>query len=580
MRGAAYLSSFLWTVYASSSQRQNGTCVSVVYWSFMSHVPEAWERESAVHTSLPSVGFAATTVQHGSNMPWGRHCHESINATLGWSEVKAAIAQLRLARHVVAFTLVHHPAILHRRVNDGLTPNPQCTAAASSRESRMYGAVLPKTNSSACAMLWTDMMETFDWIGTSDNIGSTLAMLRNALGLEERIATRLKRAPGLSHRIQQTLGQWLPPEDLHLRRLLYAQDMQWYWKATMHPCTHGGKYRLANSSRLPYELPPHILAAATRKDLMSPPLGLACELRIHFKTRQRIPNEYRWTLPPKTAAACRAQVKAPPPPAEETFQPLSASTPAARCEALRGRNLLMVGPSLHFENFLSTVFLLNGSFNEEQLLPMVSRNSTSQGVSTTARVCDGAVSVDFIWNDFLWDGNCSERRSSGTHMCAFPGRVMRFMKAAEDARPGVLVLSAGAHPLEVTMREHILYDLASWIQGLTWHPTVVFTNVAAGHDHCGSRTTKPLTVPPMFGATSVKYGWNHYEASGFDHFEVLETLLPRRVHFIDAYTIGRMRIDRHREFYAGRFGKHEDCLHYCIPGPPDEWNALMLEMLR
>ena len=52
------------------------------------------------------------------------------------------------------------------------------------------------------------------------------------------------------------------------------------------------------------------------------------------------------------------------------------------------------------------------------------------------------------------------------------------------------------------------------------------------------------------------------------------------MHFIDAYTIGRMRIDRHREFYAGRFGNHEDCLHYCIPGPPDEWNALMLEMLR
>lgn len=63
-------------------------------------------------------------------------------------------------------------------------------------------------------------------------------------------------------------------------------------------------------------------------------------------------------------------------------------------------------------------------------------------------------------------------------------------------------------------------------------------------------------------------------------------MIPGRVHYLEAYELSKTRADRHRvmtSFHANTAGKivpvKEDCLHYCLPGPPDDWNALLKEVL-
>ena len=64
-------------------------------------------------------------------------------------------------------------------------------------------------------------------------------------------------------------------------------------------------------------------------------------------------------------------------------------------------------------------------------------------------------------------------------------------------------------------------------------------------------------------------------------FEVLESLAPGRVIYLDAHELSNQRIDRHIgqiHRSQGR-GYMDDCLHYCLPGPPDDWNALLKELM-
>ena len=67
-----------------------------------------------------------------------------------------------------------------------------------------------------------------------------------------------------------------------------------------------------------------------------------------------------------------------------------------------------------------------------------------------------------------------------------------------------------------------------------------------------------------------------HDAVRRSHFEAL---LPGRVRYIDAATIANARADRH--MIQGRWGGGSlDCLHYCLPGPPDTYNLVLKRLLR
>ena len=54
---------------------------------------------------------------------------------------------------------------------------------------------------------------------------------------------------------------------------------------------------------------------------------------------------------------------------------------------------------------------------------------------------------------------------------------------------------------------------------------------------------------------------------------------PERVRILDAGYMSAFRPDAHRRWRKqARSTWVEDCLHYCFPGPPDDWNLVLLHM--
>ena len=47
------------------------------------------------------------------------------------------------------------------------------------------------------------------------------------------------------------------------------------------------------------------------------------------------------------------------------------------------------------------------------------------------------------------------------------------------------------------------------------------------------------------------------------------------LHYVDGEGLAHLRAERHK---GG--DKKKDCLHYCLPGAPDEWNNWLFESVR
>jgi len=52
--------------------------------------------------------------------------------------------------------------------------------------------------------------------------------------------------------------------------------------------------------------------------------------------------------------------------------------------------------------------------------------------------------------------------------------------------------------------------------------------------------------------------------------------MPRPLNVLDAFSVSKDRGDAHIGQYTTIQGNSiDDCLHWCLPGPPDDWNALL-----
>ena len=83
---------------------------------------------------------------------------------------------------------------------------------------------------------------------------------------------------------------------------------------------------------------------------------------------------------------------------------------------------------------------------------------------------------------------------------------------------------------------------------------------------------RPLTAPPAaYTGEGVGHHWNEIEGQNKLALELLraDRGMPA-IQVLDAFELSRLRGDRHQP---------GDCLHYCLPGPPDDWNRMLLYML-
>ena len=114
---------------------------------------------------------------------------------------------------------------------------------------------------------------------------------------------------------------------------------------------------------------------------------------------------------------------------------------------------------------------------------------------------------------------------------------------------------------------------------------LVWRTTGVAHTQCYTRA-EPVVggdFLPVDAEGKELYGWKGFGLEGEKVISALEFTAPGRFHYLDANGLSNRRIDHHRN--GGGAGKREgqggsDCLHYCLPGPPDEWNYHLVDLIQ
>ena len=260
------------------------------------------------------------------------------------------------------------------------------------------------------------------------------------------------------------------------------------------------------------------------------------------------------------------------------------------CSVLAGRSLLFIGDSLSMQMFLSFLFQVA----DRTELPAALRHAGDDfKASKPIPLCGGTARAHFVRNDWLVDGKWNAQLHNES--CHFNRALDMACRPFVDIHGGsvygafdTLVLNTGLHnrdlPRHAAARPQIVARtaaLASWLLETTQeNATVIYRTSAPGHDGCEAATA-PLQTR-YEPAADHRYHWDDVELHDSYRIAELRARLPaERLHFIDAATIANARADGHlvRKVYSYQSADKRDCLHYCLPGPPDAYNLVLKRVL-
>ena len=147
----------------------------------------------------------------------------------------------------------------------------------------------------------------------------------------------------------------------------------------------------------------------------------------------------------------------------------------------------------------------------------------------------------------------------------------------------MLVLNRGIHIATDAALTRDTYELAALLRAMPLTQEIIWRSTVPGHENCTEGSQPLAEYRPSPGH---KYGWDQVARQNELVFSIFESAIPGRMHYLDAYEISLMRADRHRvrdTMYVTANGRMDkvrgDCLHYCLPGPPDDWNMLLKVIL-
>lgn len=266
-----------------------------------------------------------------------------------------------------------------------------------------------------------------------------------------------------------------------------------------------------------------------------------------------------------------------------TDPPCQVDASSSWCSVLTGRSLLFVGDSLSLQMFLSFLFQVANRTTE---LPAALRHSGDDfKAMKPISLCGGTARAFFVRNDRLvdptWAGQLLYNESCRGMIC----RQFAARAAAFDT----LVLNTGLHnkdlPRHADARPQVAARtaaLAAWLS--TTNHTVVYRTSPVGHDGCESAAAPlALALTSRYEpATEHRFRWDDVELHDSFRVAELRARLPAaRLRFIDAATIANARADGHlvRKVFPFQSADKRDCLHYCLPGPPDAYNLVLKRVL-
>lgn len=266
----------------------------------------------------------------------------------------------------------------------------------------------------------------------------------------------------------------------------------------------------------------------------------------------------------------------------------SRATPAnAWCDAFAGRHVLMVGDSLSEAMFLSLLFWLHlaeeprheKSVGDRAPAPRISRLHLEAFDGRKRPVCNGRGAVAFVRNDLAchegWAIECKRKQNA---------RPFAHLAPHFDT----IVLNAGLHMLPTPRVEAHTRALIRWLNSTRPHVDVIWRTGVPGHVGCKSAAAPlPTAYVSPRGPKLDPFGWAHVGPHDALRASLFDSLLGggKKVRYLDAAVISNVRADRHLLFREKNNHSNKpdhyryDCLHYCLPGPPDDWNRALRAML-
>ena len=231
------------------------------------------------------------------------------------------------------------------------------------------------------------------------------------------------------------------------------------------------------------------------------------------------------------------------------------------CSVLNRRNILIVGDSLNFQ-FAETINYFVGD-----------GQTVDQWSTKPVSICSGEASLLFIRNDHLTlqekdvDPKKTWHHDKKNNLILNPW--IHYLIDSPGKFP-VVILNRGAHYVESDILLNDLKKLEILFKNETIREKTLFLyrNTVSGHGECNKYLSPGIS---SVTEDDVRNNWVKFAAQNALVKSYLDSL---SVVTIDANATSYYRPDSH---VAGR---HEDCLHYCMPGPVDTWVIFLFNILR
>ncbi|XP_056856364.1 protein trichome birefringence-like 30 isoform X2 [Raphanus sativus] len=281
-------------------------------------------------------------------------------------------------------------------------------------------------------------------------------------------------------------------------------------------------------------------------------------------------------------------------------------------EKLRGKKLMFIGDSIHYNQWQSMVCMVQSTIS-----------SGTKTLSHTAQMSifnteEYNTTISFYWAPFLVESNADppDKRDGKREPIIMPRSISKHGKNWKDAdflvfntytwwtRHSKIKVLQGSFTNETKesnevgiyiMYEEVLRTWTNWLeQNIDPNRTSVFfssmspTHVRSSDWDVNGRATRKCekeTEPILNMSKPVDVGTNRR----LREIAVNVTKSTTKVHvtFLNVTTMSEFRKDAHTSFYGSRSGSlltpgqkldprtFADCYHWCLPGLPDTWNELL-----
>jgi hypothetical protein len=239
------------------------------------------------------------------------------------------------------------------------------------------------------------------------------------------------------------------------------------------------------------------------------------------------------------------------------------------CEIMNGRNILVVGDSMSNEFFISFASMFWPADHRlvRPDLSLIREAIVGQSYHNAYRVkipCDNGRNFTIGWVrnfNLTLNSNINESHYCKGEVCSVD--VPRpWVRTIKNDNISFLIVNRGLHMTFLGYYRSDMRALFQFMRDEYPHVQVIFRNTPYGHDNCEKYFVAPplqKAIPPREGH---RYHWDNMPLKNRLMEDLINVDFPEVI-YLDVTTSTLLRADSHMS--------EKDCLHYCIPGPIDNW---------